>query len=530
MSGRTTSLPIAGDRISKNDARKNCIGAVQALAGVLKTSLGPCGLDKMLVDDLGEITVSNDGATILQKLEVVHPAAKMIVELAKKQDREVGDGTTTVVLVAAELLRNADDLARHHGIHPSTIIAGYRAACKETLKYIRDHQTIHTDTLGEDTLLNCALTSLSSKILAGSREFAQMAVGAAQRVAETGSGGRKCRIEDINVLKAQGKGAADSILVDGYALNCTPASHLMPRVVETPRIACIDFDLQKSRMRLGVNILVDSPENLDKIRKRESEITAERVHKILASGANVVLSTKGIDDASLKILIDNNAVAVRRCNRKDLLRIAEASGTTLLSSLATLDGNEECEVAPGTAARLEVVRLGDNECTLIRGTEKKGAASVLLRGPNEYMLDEMERAFHDALYAVRKIIEAPEVVPGGGAVETGAAVHLESIALALSTHEQLAVERFGRSLSVVPHTLAENAAEDGLALFAALNKIHHENTSSRFGLDLENGAVVDCVASGTLEPAVVKTNAFKSATEAAIAILRIDELVFENHR
>merc|ERR1712107_829893 len=354
---------------------------------------GPVGLDKMMVDDVGDVTITNDGATILQLLEVEHPAAKVLVELAALQDEEVGDGTTSVVIIAAELLKNADELVKQK-IHPTSIIAGYRLASKEAVKYIKEHLTLKVDDLGEECLINCAKTCMSSKLIGADDEFfSKMVVDAAKAIKV----GDNYPIKAINVLKAHGKSARESMLVDGYALNCTIAAQQMPRTVNKAKIACLDFSLQKVKMKMGVQLLVNDPAELEKMRDRESDITKERINKILATGANLILTTGGIDDLCLKYFVEAGAMAVRRCKRQDLKRIAKATGATFVTSLANIEGEESFEATLlGEAETVAQTRISDDELILIKGPKVRSAASIVLRGPCDMYCDEMERSIHDA--------------------------------------------------------------------------------------------------------------------------------------
>jgi T-complex protein 1 subunit alpha len=401
--------------------------ATQAIANVIKSSFGPSGLDKMMVDDIGDVTVTNDGATILSLLDIEHPAGKILVDLAQQQDKEVGDGTTSVVLIAAELLKRANELMKNR-IHPTTIITGYRLALKEAVKYMSQNISIKVDQLEEESLINIAKTSMSSKIIGSDSDFfAKIAVDAMKAVrSENTKGEVKYPVKAVNILKAHGKSATESMLINGYALNCTVASQAMKTRITDAKIACLDINLQKERMKLGVHITIDDPQQLEKIRERESGIVLERVEMILKSGANVVLTTKGIDDLCLKAFVEKGAMAVRRCKKEDLRRIAKATGATLVSALSDLNGDEKFE--PSNLGRAEEVvqeRISDDECILVRGTKAYSSASVILRGANDYSLDEMERSLHDSLMAVKRTLESGRVVPGGGAVETALHIYLE---------------------------------------------------------------------------------------------------------
>lgn len=501
----------------------------------------------MMVDDIGDVTVTNDGATILSLLDIEHPAGKILVELAHQQDREVGDGTTSVVLIAAELLRRANELVKNR-IHPTTIITGYRLALREAVKYMSENISTKVETLGRESLLNIAKTSMSSKIIGGDSDFfANMCVDAMLSVKTTNQRNEvKYPVKAVNVLKAHDKSATESVLVKGYALNCTVASQAMKTRITDAKIACLDMNLQKERMKLGVNITIEDPQQLEKIRQREAGIVMERVEMILKAGANVVLTTKGIDDLCLKLFIERGAMAVRRCLKEDLRRIAKATGATLVSSLSDLNGDEKFEASSlGNAEEVVQETISDDECILVKGTKVHSSASIILRGANDYSLDEMERSVHDCLSAVKRTLESGRVVPGGGAVETALHIYLEEWATSVGSREQLAIGEFAQALLTVPKTLAVNAALDASTLVAQLRSRHalsqrssaDPNTTPEdkdvakrknyrnYGLDLSKGKVADVVKMGVLEPSISKVRQLKSAVEACVAIMRIDTLI-----
>lgn len=494
----------------------------------------------MLVDDIGDVTITNDGATILQQLEVEHPAAKLLVELAGMQDKEVGDGTTSVVLIAAELLRRGNALVTL-GLHPTTIITGFRQALKAAVAYIKKNMLV--DEISDDHLLQAARTSMSSKIIGKEGDFfARLAVDAVKSVKSTSGVATpqkpKYPLSAINVLKAHGKSSLDShLLQGGFALSATRAAQGMPTTVESTdgpvKIAMLDMNLQRHRMAMGVTIQVKDPHEVENIKKREMDITKEKIKKILDTGAKVLLTTKGIDDLCMKYFVEAGALCARRCNKDDLKRLAKATGGRLVVTMADMEGEESFDAAYlGQCDSCAEVRVGDGEMLHFYGCKGAGASTIVLRGANEYMLDEMDRALHDSLCVVKRMLESNTLVPGGGAVEAALSVYLEDFAATLDTREQLAIQEFAEALLVIPKTLAVNAAKDSSELVARLRAVHAQSQKEdgdaalkNTGLDLIKGEIRDNLSAGVVEPAISKIKSLRFATEAAITILRIDDRI-----
>lgn len=552
------------------------------MANIVKTSLGPVGLDKMLVDDIGDVLITNDGATILKSLEVEHPAARVLVDLAKLQDQEVGDGTTSVVIIASELLRRGNDLVKN-GIHPTTIISGYRMALKAAVSYIKKEMVVNVSELGDEHLINAAKTSMSSKILGKETEFfSRMSVDAVKSVKMNataadvagydamGSGGGetprvveqpsdgcastsaaigkkqrfKYPLSAIHILKAHGKSSMESHFIDGgFAINASRAAQGMPTFVESSvdepvKIAMLDMNLQRHRMGMGVQVIVKDPAEIENIKKREMDITKERIRKIIDAGARVVLTTKGVDDLCLKYFVEAGIICARRCNREDLKRLAKATGGRVVTTMADMEGNETFDAdCLGGCDSAREVRIGDGEMLYVYGCKGHGASTIVLRGANEYMLDEMDRALHDSLCVVKRMLESNTLVPGGGAAEAALSVYLDDYADTIKSREQMVIQEYADALLVIPKTLAVNAAKDASELIARLRSVHAKGQHSEdpaddglkfMGLDLIEGTIRDNLAAGVVEPAISKIKSLRFATEAAITILRIDDRISLN--
>lgn len=540
------------------------VTAALAVANIVKSSLGPVGLDKMLVDDIGDVLITNDGATILAQLEVEHPAARVLVDLAQLQDQEVGDGTTSVVIVASELLRRGNELVKL-GIHPTTIITGFRTALKAAVSFIKREMVIKVNALDDNHLISAAKTSMSSKIIGKEADlFSKLVVAAVKSVkmkataadiagansikeSTTTTNRKDIRykypLSAIHVLKAHGKSSAESYLIDGgFAINAMKAAQGMPSAVEsTPgqpgdvKIAMLDMNLQRHRMAMGVQVTLKDPAEIENIKKREMDITKERIQKIINAGARVVLTTKGVDDLCMKYFVEAGIICARRCDKDDLKRLAKATGGKVVVTMADMEGNETFDAdCLGTCDAVREQRIGDGEMLYVYGCKGSGASTIILRGANEYMLDEMDRSLHDSLSVVKRMLESNSLVVGGGAVESALSVYLEKYATTLDSREQLVIQQFAEALLVIPKTLAVNAAKDSSELVAKLRAAHAKSQKAgdeqdlslkNIGLDLVNGVTRDNLAAGVVEPAISKIKSLRFATEAAVTILRIDDKI-----
>jgi T-complex protein 1 subunit alpha len=531
-------LYLAGERSTGLDVRTQNVTAALSVANVVKSSLGPVGLDKMLVDDVGEVTITNDGATILSQLEVEHPAARVLVQLSEMQDKEVGDGTTSVVILASELLKRAHELVKN-GIHPTSVMAGYRMAMKESIRFIKSELAVKTDKLGREVAFNVARTTLSSKIFGRESDFfANMAVDAMAMVKDVDpeSGKSRYPVKSVGIIKQHGGSAKDSSLIHGFVLGpgMGRAAQGMPRTITGAKIALLDIDLRKTKMAMGVQVVVTDVSKLEDIRKREADITKERIDLILGTGANVILTTKGIDDMALKYFVEAGAIAVRRCKKEDLRRIAKLTGGTLMITLADMEGNETYDASMlGQAEEVIEERICDDDHLVIKGGKTQRSCCCLLRGANMHMLDEVERSLHDALCAVKRTMESASVVPGGGSVEAALSIYLENFATTIGSREQLAIAEFAEAMLVIPKQLAVNAAQDATDIVAKLRSSHNAAQSAtntdpelkRFGLDCISGKIQNNLAAGIIEPALSKVKMIQFATEAAITVLRIDDMI-----
>jgi len=500
------------------DALKANIMAAKIIAESVRSSLGPKGMDKMLVDGFGDVTITNDGATILDEMEVQHPAAKMMVEVAKTQDDEVGDGTTTSVVVAGELLKKAEELL-DQGIHPTVIVDGYREASSRALEVL-NQIAIKIEPNDKALLRKVAEVSLASKILAEDKEaMAELAVNAILQVAEKTPDGYKVDIDDVKVEKKPGESLTDTSLIKGIVLDKEIVHPGMPKRVEDAKIALVDAPLEVEKTEFDAKINIENPEQMKAFLDEEEKMLKEMTDKISNSGANVLLCEKGIDDVAQHYLAKKGILAVRRVKQSDMEKLVKATGGKVVSNVNDLRPEDL-----GFAKLVEERKVADDKMTFVEGSKNPKAVTILVRGGSERLVDEAERAIHDALCVVRDVVLDPRVVGGGGAPEAEVARRLREHAQKLSGKEQLAVIAFGEALETLPTALAENAGLDPIDILVQL-RVAHEKGQLWAGVDVNESKVADLKERGILEPIGVKIQVIKSASEAAGMILKIDDVI-----
>jgi thermosome len=492
----------------------------KAIAETVKTTLGPRGMDKMLIDSLGDITITNDGATILDEMDVQHPVAKLMVEIAKAQDDEVGDGTTTVVVLTGELIKEAEKLLEKN-IHPTVIVAGYKKALEEAERILR-RIAVKVDINDFEMLKKVAMTSMRGKAVAAFREYlAEIAVKAAKQVAEEKDGKIVANVDDyVQLVKKKGGSFLDTQLVYGVIVDKEVVHPDMPKRVEKARIALIDAPLEVEKTEIDAEIRISSPEQMKMFLDEEARLLRDMVEKIKAAGANVVFCQKGIDDLAQYYLAKAGILAVRRVKKSDMEKLARATGGRIITNIE--------EISPevlGYAELVEERKVADEKMVFVEGCPNPRAVSILVRGGLERAVDEAERNLVDALSVVSDVLEEPYVLPGGGAPEAELAKELRKYAAKVGGREQLAIEAFANALEVIPRTLAENSGLDPIDIMAELRAAHEKPDGWKYGVDVFEGKVTDMWALGVIEPLAVKLQAIKAATEAATMILRIDDII-----
>ncbi len=507
-------LPENVQRMIGQDAQRNNILAARIIADTIKTTLGPKGMDKMLVDSSGNVIITNDGVTILEEMDIEHPAAKMMVEIARTQENEVGDGTTTAVMIAGKLLENAEKLLDKK-IHPTVITKGYQLASEKSISILN---SLATRVTTEDTyiLKRVAITSMTGKSVENFKEkFAEIIVNSVRMIDDMG----KIDLSNIKISKSKGDSINDTELLSGVVIDNEKINIDMPKIVDNARIGIFDFAIELRNPEIQTRLSITSPDQLQSFIDSEDKYLREIIEKIKRSGVNVVFCQKGIDDIAQYYLAKNGIYACRRVSRSDIEKISMATGGRIVSNI-----NELTSEDLGSAKVVEEVKRGDVVMTDIRGCINPKAITIIIRGGSEHVIDETERAIRDALGDVAAVLRDGMVVAGGGAVEVELAKRLREFSQSLSGREQLAVEEFSSALESIPITLAENAGLDPIDVLTELKSSHDQNKTN-FGLDLFSGIVGDTYEAGIIEPLKVKTQAISSATEVATMILRIDDVI-----
>jgi archaeal chaperonin len=501
------------------EAQRNNIMAARIVGEVLRTTLGPRGMDKMLVDSLGDITVTNDGAAILEEMEVEHPAAKMMVEIAKTQDTMVGDGTTTTVVLAGELLKRAEDLLDQN-IHPTILVSGYRKASQKAIEVI-EKNAIAVEPDDRNTLKKVAMTSMGSKSVGGAKEhLAEIAIDAIKQIMECRGDKVLADIDNVQLVKKTGKSLFESQLINGVIIDKEVVHLGMPKRMERAKIALIDSALEIEKTEISAEIRIKDPLQMQAFLDQENKMLQEMVGKIKKAGANVLFCQKGIDDMAQHFLAKEGIMTARRVKESDMEKLARATGGRIVSDLTDL-GSEDL----GAAGLVEERKIGDDRMIFVEKCKDPRSVAILLRAGLERMVDEAERAMVDALSVVSDVAENNKIVAGGGAIEVEVAKELRAYAMKVGGREQLAVEAFADAIEIIPKTLAENAGIEAIDIIVDLRTAHEKPDGQYKGVNVFTGKVENSRDKGVLEPIMVKEQAIKSATESATMILRIDDVI-----
>jgi len=500
------------------DAQKNNISAAKIIAEIVHTSLGPRGMDKMLVDSLGDVTITNDGATILKEIDVQHPAAKMLVEISKSTDNEVGDGTTSVVVLAGALLEQAESLLEQE-VHPTIIVDGYRKAAKKAKQFIKNiaQQVTPND---KPILLKIAKTALQTKMVRKeSDQLSDLVVKSVLAVAEKEGDNFTIDIDDIKVEKKAGGSISDSSIIQGIVLDKEVVHSGMPKKATNAKIALINTALEISKTETDAKINISNPQQMKSFLDEENKMLKNMVDKIIGSGATVAFCQKGVDDMAQHYLAKAGLLVVRRVKESDLTKLAKATGGRIITNLDDL-----FEKDLGASEIVEERKIEEDRWVFVEGCKHPKSVTLLLRAGSQRVVDEVERSVHDAIMVVRDIMELPSIVAGGGAPETYAATKIRSWAKSLEGREQLAAEKFAEALEAIPLSLSENAGMDPIDTLTTLRSRQLRGHKST-GIDVMKGKVADMKSSDIIEPLLVKNQIISSAAEAACMILRIDDVI-----
>jgi thermosome len=501
------------------EAQRNNIMAARVIGEVLKTTLGPRGMDKMLIDSLGDITITNDGAAILDEMDVEHPAAKMMVEIAKTQDDMVGDGTTTAVVLASELLKKAEELLDQN-IHPTILVAGYRKAAQKAIEII-EKNAVPIDVEDRKMMMKVALTSMGSKAVGGAKErFAEIAIDAVKQIAEKRGDKIIADIDNIQLVKKTGKSLIETQLVRGIIVDKEVVHSGMPKKKENAKIVLLDSALEIEKTEMSAEIRIRDPTQMQAFLDQETNMMQAMVDKIKAAKADVVFCQKGIDDMVQHFLAKAGVIAVRRVKQSDMEKLARATGGRVTSNLDDLKAADL-----GLAGLVEERKIGDDKMIFVEKCKDPHSVAILIRAGLERMVDEAERAMIDALSVVSDVTENNKIVAGGGAVEIEVAKELRKYATKVGGREQLAIEAFASAMEIIPRTLTENAGFDPIDVLVELRSVHDKDAGKYMGINVFTGKVQNSLESGIVEPLTVKEQAIKSAAESASMILRIDDVI-----
>ncbi len=507
-----------GRRSRGAEAQHGNITAAKVIVESVRSSLGPKGMDKMLVDSFGDITITSDGRTILDEMDVQHPAAKMLVEVAKAQDNEAGDGTTSAVIIAGELLSRAEELLDKK-IHPTIIIEGYKKAAEKALETL-DKIALPVDLKSPEYLKKTAVTTMASKVVAEFKEYlADIAVKAMLEVAEIKDDIHNVDIDDVRVEKKTGGSLSDTTLVKGLVLDKEIVHSGMPKRIEKAKIALLDMALENEKPEFDAKINIENPDQMKAFLKEDEAMLKSMADKIAATGANVAICQKGIDDMMQHFLSRKGIMAVRRAKKSDMEKLAKATGGKIVSNLDALSSEDL-----GFAALIEERKIGDDKMTFVEGCKHPKAVTILIRGSTQRMTSEAERSLHDALCVIQDLIKDPKIVAGGGAPEMEMANVLRKYAETFPGREQLAVRVFADALETIATTLAENAGLDPVDILSELRS-KHEKGETWAGVEVNDGKIYDMSKKGVFEPLAVKKQIIKSANEAASMILKIDDMI-----
>ncbi len=501
-----------------NQAQRNNITAAKTIAEIVRTSLGPRGMDKMLVNNIGDVTITNDGATILKEIDVQHPAAKMMVEISKATDNEVGDGTTSVVVLAGALIEKAEELV-NKDVHPTVIVDGYRKAATKAIEVLNNiaHKIVGNE---KQELIRIAKTAMQTKLVSGeSEDLAQIVVDAALAVSEKTDSGFRLDIDDVKVEKKAGGSIRDTKLVKGIVLDKEVVHGGMPKRIEKAKIALINSALEIEKTEFDAKININSPDQMKMFLEEENRMLKSMVDKIIECGANVVVCQKGIDDIAQHYLAKSNILTVRRVKESDMTKMARATGARVVNSLDDLTAKDL-----GSADLVEERKVETDKWVFVEGAKHPKSVTILIRGGSQRIVDEAERSVHDALMVSKDVLEKPAIVAGGGAPEAYTASKLREWTNTLSGREQIAAEKFAEALEVIPLSLAENAGMDPIDTLTELRSKQSKG-SKWTGVDVRNAKVGDISKLDIVEPLAVKEQVIKSATEAASMLLRIDDVI-----